>query len=130
MTVDAYFRFMKDNKEDNKLEEDIRRQRESLDTNDSKNLQELAVSSKDKISCLPMPADIAWQIKEDYHKLEDEPVAVRSSTRDKNLPEASFAGQLPPVYLEFTEKLVSWGIAFASVGPDMINETGEYNCCC
>jgi len=95
VTADAYFAFL----EKAKLSTKIRSLLEPLDSNDSKQLQQVASQVKKIISDAPMPAEIANEIKAAYAKLLTiKPsgrglVAVRSSATAEDLPEASFAGQ-------------------------------------
>ena len=89
VTADAYFQFLKTTKP----EDEIRQYLAPLDINDSKRLQEVSALIKDKISSLPIPADIISKIKEAYRNLGGGLVAVRSSATAEDLPDASFAGQ-------------------------------------
>ncbi len=89
VTSNAYFKFL----EVSKLIDEIRQYLGDLDVNDSKKLQEVSNLIKNRISSLPIPADIASKIRSAYRKLGGGLVAVRSSATAEDLPEASFAGQ-------------------------------------
>jgi pyruvate,water dikinase len=89
VTADAYFDFL--NKTG--ITSQIRRLLEPLDSNDSRQLQEISAAVKDVILKAAMPQDLATGIKEAYGKMGGGFVAVRSSATAEDLPEASFAGQ-------------------------------------
>jgi pyruvate,water dikinase len=89
VTADAYFDFLKKSK----LMDKIRHLLEPLDSNDSKQLQEIAAQVKQLILNTPMPAELATEIEQAYIKMGRGLVAVRSSATAEDLPEASFAGQ-------------------------------------
>jgi pyruvate,water dikinase len=89
VTADAYFKFL----EVSKLTDEIRQYLGDLDVNDSRKLQEVSKLIKNRISSLPMPADMSSKIRSAYRKLGGGLVAVRSSATAEDLPEASFAGQ-------------------------------------
>ena len=89
VTADTYFRFVRQSK----LLEEIEGRLQSLDTGDSRKLQEVASEIKGLIGSTPMPQDIAEAIAQAYRKLGGGLVAVRSSATAEDLPEASFAGQ-------------------------------------
>ena len=74
ITSEAYFEFLKTG-----LIHEVSKHLESLDVNDSRKLQEVANTIKDKISRAPMPSYMVDEIKKAYRKLGDGLVAVRSS---------------------------------------------------
>lgn len=89
VSANAYFEFLKETK----LEKEIRRLLESIDPDNTKELQRVATQIKDKISGAPMPLRMVKEIKDAYERLGKGLVAVRSSATAEDLPEASFAGQ-------------------------------------
>jgi len=89
VTADAYFDFLNETG----ITSQIRRLLEPLDSNDSRQLQELSAAVKNVILKAAMPQSLATGIKEAYRKMGDGFVAVRSSATAEDLPEASFAGQ-------------------------------------
>ncbi len=89
VTASAYFNFLKKAK----LMDKIRKLLKPLDTNDSKQLQDISNQVKQVISGATMPAELVKQIKQAYRKMNQGLVAVRSSATAEDLPEASFAGQ-------------------------------------
>ncbi|MFC1860037.1 phosphoenolpyruvate synthase [Chloroflexota bacterium] len=89
VTADAYFKFV----EKSGIGSKIRALLESLDVQDSKKLQGVAIQVQELIENAEMPADIAAQVKKSYVEMGEGLVAVRSSATAEDLPEASFAGQ-------------------------------------
>jgi len=89
VTANAYFDFIKSAKLDGK----VRNLLNSLDPNDSKQLQETANEIKQLILNAAMPPKLANEIQKAYIKLGKGLVAVRSSATAEDLSEASFAGQ-------------------------------------
>jgi len=89
VTSDTYFEFL----EQAKIIDRIRELLALIDTNDSKQLQDVAAQVREVISKATMPAEIAQEIREAYIKMDRGLVAVRSSATAEDLPEASFAGQ-------------------------------------
>ncbi|UCB43961.1 MAG: phosphoenolpyruvate synthase [Dehalococcoidales bacterium] len=89
VTADSYFNFLNETGITNQ----IRQLLEPLDTNDSRQLQEISAAVKDIILKAGMPQDLAAGIREAYRKMGGGFVAVRSSATAEDLPEASFAGQ-------------------------------------
>jgi len=89
VTSDAYFDFLRQTK----LVDKIRQLLESIDVNDSKQLQQVAAQVRRVISNAAMPPEIAKEIEQAYIKMGRGLVAVRSSATAEDLPEASFAGQ-------------------------------------
>ncbi len=89
VTAEAYSKFI----EGTGIASEIKRFLDALDVNDSKELQKVSGLIKERISDLPMPADMVRQIHAAYHKLGEGLVAVRSSATAEDLPDASFAGQ-------------------------------------
>ena len=89
VTSQAYFNFL----EQTKLMDKVRGLFRSVDLNDSKQLQKIAVQAKRIIQDAPMPPETAREIKEAYRKLGNGLVAVRSSATAEDMPDASFAGQ-------------------------------------
>ncbi len=89
VTSNAYFDFLRQTK----LVDKIRPLLESIDVNDSKQLQQVAAQVRRVISKAAMPPEIAKEIEQAYIKMGRGLVAVRSSATAEDLPEASFAGQ-------------------------------------
>ena len=96
VSAQAYFYFMKHNK----LTKDVTKLLKGLDVEDSKKLQAVSKTIKEKILKGAMPKDLADEIITAYQELSDKAmqrsgayVAVRSSATAEDLPEASFAGQ-------------------------------------
>ncbi|MBA7649092.1 Phosphoenolpyruvate synthase [subsurface metagenome] len=89
VTANAYYDFLRQTKLINK----IRKLLESIDVNDSKQLQQVAAQVRQIISNATMPPEIAKEIEQAYIKMSRGLVAVRSSATAEDLPEASFAGQ-------------------------------------
>lgn len=93
-TAKAFWHFV----EENKLKEPIGNALKELDTDQFKNLGDIGGKIRKKIMEAQIPDDLAGDIKESFHKLQEkekdmESVAVRSSATAEDLPEASFAGQ-------------------------------------
>ncbi len=89
VTAHAYFDFLQRTKITDKIRELLK----PLDSNDSKQLQQIAGEVKQVILNAAFPPDLASEIKEAYAKMGKGLVAVRSSATAEDLPEASFAGQ-------------------------------------
>ncbi len=89
VTASTYFDFL----QKSGITDRIRNLLKSLDTNDSKQLQETAAKVEQLILDAPMPPEIAREIEQAYIKMGRGLVAVRSSATAEDLPEASFAGQ-------------------------------------
>jgi len=89
VTANAYFDFLQRTKITDKIRELLK----PLDSNDSKQLQQIAGEVKQVILNAAFPPDLASEIKEAYVKMGKGLVAVRSSATAEDLPEASFAGQ-------------------------------------
>ena len=89
VTATAYFDFLKRTKITGKIHKLLK----PLDTNDSKQLQQIAEKMQQVILEADMPPELATEIREAYTKLGRGLVAVRSSATAEDLPEASFAGQ-------------------------------------
>jgi len=89
VTANAYFDFL----EKSKTMDKIRGLLEPLDTNNSRQLQQIAAEVRRVILDAPMPAELADKIKKAYMEMGGGLVAVRSSATAEDLPEASFAGQ-------------------------------------
>ncbi len=89
ITAHAYFDFLQRTKITDKIRELLK----PLDSNDSKQLQQIAGEVKQVILNAAFPPDLASEIKEAYVKMGKGLVAVRSSATAEDLPEASFAGQ-------------------------------------
>jgi pyruvate,water dikinase len=89
VTANAYFDFL----QRTKITDKIRALLKPLDTNDSKQLQQIAGEVKQVILDAPMQPEVASEIKEAYVKMGKGLVAIRSSATAEDLPEASFAGQ-------------------------------------
>lgn len=89
VTANAYYDFLQRSKTTDK----IRSLLKPLDTNDSKQLQQISTEVKQAILNAPMPPELADEIKKAYREMGRGLVAVRSSATAEDLPEASFAGQ-------------------------------------
>jgi len=89
VTADAYFDFLQETGISGKIRQILG----TLDSADSKQLQEIAARTEQVILDSPMPPKLAEQIKQAYIKMGRGLVAVRSSATAEDLPEASFAGQ-------------------------------------
>jgi len=89
VTASTYYEFLRRLKIKDKISSLLK----DLDTNNSKQLKQVASKSKQVIIDAIMPPDIVDAIKQAYIKLGDSLVAVRSSATAEDLPEASFAGQ-------------------------------------
>lgn len=89
VTANAYYSFLKEAG----ITEKIRSLLEPLDTNDSKQLQDVSAKIKDIIIKAAMPKSLSEAIKQAYVEMGKGFVAVRSSATAEDLPEASFAGQ-------------------------------------
>jgi len=89
VTASAYFDFL----EKANLTNEIRSLLKPLDSNDSKQLQDISNQVKQLISGADMPPELASKIKLAYREMGKGLVAVRSSATAEDLPEASFAGQ-------------------------------------
>ncbi|MFC1932672.1 phosphoenolpyruvate synthase [Chloroflexota bacterium] len=89
VTSDTYFDFLRQTK----LADKIREQLESINVDDSKQLQQVAAQVRQIISNAKIPPEIAKEIEQAYIKMGRGLVAVRSSATAEDLPEASFAGQ-------------------------------------
>lgn len=95
VTAQAYKHFLTQNK----LEPLIRKLLTDLDVNDPIKLDDAAKSVQKLIKKSSVPQELAWEIMENYFKLEklihkkSLPVAVRSSATSEDSKEASFAGQ-------------------------------------
>ena len=89
VTANAYFDFL----QSSKLTDKIRNLLNSLDPDDSKQLQQTADDVKQLILNAAMPLELANEIQQAYIKMGRGLVAVRSSATAEDLPEASFAGQ-------------------------------------
>ncbi len=89
VTADAYYDFL----QESKITDKIRNLLKPLDTNNSKQLQQIAAQVQKVILAAAMPQELASAIEQAYVKLGRGLVAVRSSATAEDLPEASFAGQ-------------------------------------
>jgi pyruvate,water dikinase len=89
VTADAYFQFLREAE----LTDRLRAYLNSLNPKDTKMLQETAFEVMQMITQAEMPKRMAEEIKKAYLKMQQGPVAVRSSATAEDLPEASFAGQ-------------------------------------
>lgn len=93
-TAMAYWDFL----EHNGLREKLSSSLEKLDKKDFKNLKKIGNDIRQSILKGDFPEELAQEIKDAYHELEEKEealtsVAVRSSATAEDLPEASFAGQ-------------------------------------
>ena len=89
VTAKAYYNFIQETGIGGKIQECL----ESLDVNDSKQLQQAAAKVKQVILDAPMSPRLAEEIQQAYVKMGRGLVAVRSSATAEDLPDASFAGQ-------------------------------------
>ena len=89
VTASAYFDFL----EKSTVKDKIASWLKSLDTSNSKRLQQVASVIKKLILDSPMPPELAEKIEKAYNDMGGGLVAVRSSATAEDLPEASFAGQ-------------------------------------
>jgi pyruvate,water dikinase len=89
VSVDAYFDFLK--KSD--IIDEIQTLLESLDIEDTKQLQRVSAVIKQMFLDSAIMPELADKIKLAYKQLGEGLVAVRSSATAEDLPEASFAGQ-------------------------------------
>ena len=89
VTANAYYDFLRKSK----ITDKIRSLLKPLDSNDSKQLQQIAAEVRQVILDAPMPPELAEKIKKSYIEMGGGLVAVRSSATAEDLPEASFAGQ-------------------------------------
>jgi pyruvate,water dikinase len=89
VTAEAYFDFLGANK----LDRDVAQLTKGLDPEDSKKLNEVAVTLQEKVKSHPLPSVLTQEIERAYDEMHQGPVAVRSSATAEDLPDASFAGQ-------------------------------------
>jgi pyruvate,water dikinase len=89
VTANAYFDFL----DKSTVKDKITSWLKSLDTSNSKRLQQVASIIKKLILDSPMPPALAEKIEKAYDDMGGGLVAVRSSATAEDLPEASFAGQ-------------------------------------
>lgn len=89
VTAPTYFYFL----ETTKLKKEILNLVNSINVEDSRQLQMVAYQIKNLISQAPLPSEISQEIEQAYRKLGKGLVAVRSSATAEDLPDASFAGQ-------------------------------------
>ncbi|MCJ7425934.1 MAG: phosphoenolpyruvate synthase [Dehalococcoidales bacterium] len=89
VTASAYFDFL----EKSTVKDKIASWLKSLDTSNSKRLQQVASVIKKLILDSPMPPELAEKREKAYNDMGGGLVAVRSSATAEDLPEASFAGQ-------------------------------------
>lgn len=89
ITTEAYQKFIKSNN----LGELIQQHVAEITTQDSSELEHISKKIRASINEGIIPWEIVDQIKHAYAKLDDEPVAVRSSATAEDLPDFSFAGQ-------------------------------------
>ncbi len=89
VSVDAYFDFLKQSD----IIDEIQTLLESLDIEDTKQLQRVSAVIKQMFLDSAVMPELAVKIKEAYKQLGEGLVAVRSSATAEDLPEASFAGQ-------------------------------------
>ncbi len=95
ITASAYRQFLLENK----LEPHIKKLLTGLDVDDPLKLDDASKAVQKLIKKSPVPQELAWEIMENYFRLEKEvhkknlAVAVRSSATSEDSKEASFAGQ-------------------------------------
>ena len=88
-TSEAYWFFM----EKNKLWPKIKKELESLDVKNTKQLQKTGKKIRQMIIKAKMPKELSDEIKKAYKRIGGGFVSVRSSATAEDLPGASFAGQ-------------------------------------
>ena len=88
VTTESYFHFLEEPGLCKKIEQIL----ETLNPDDSEQLNQVSAKIKEAITNARMPKHIADEIREAYRNLGGL-VAVRSSATAEDLPEASFAGQ-------------------------------------
>jgi pyruvate,water dikinase len=88
VTTQSYFHFLEESGLCKKIEHIL----ETLNPDDSEQLNQVSAKIKEEITNATMPKHIADEIREAYRNLRGL-VAVRSSATAEDLPEASFAGQ-------------------------------------
>jgi pyruvate,water dikinase len=89
VTADAYYNFL----EKTQIMNQIKKLLNSINPQDSKQLQQVAEEIQQIIIKSAVPDELVKQIYEAYEKLGNGLVAVRSSATAEDLPDASFAGQ-------------------------------------
>jgi len=89
ITVNSYKRFL----EETGLDKAIYGMLDTLNVNDNDQLEKVSKKIRNMILEKPFPKDMERLIKENYSKLKNKKVAVRSSATAEDLPTASFAGQ-------------------------------------
>ena len=100
VTAQAYFDFL----DKSSLRKKIVQAIDAIDTENTKQLEEVSEKARDWIRQAKMPEELSNEIKKNYLKLSEKRigflssseecfVAVRSSATAEDLPEASFAGQ-------------------------------------
>lgn len=89
VTADAYYTFL----EKTQIMTDIRKLLNSINPQDSRQLQQIAEVIQKIIIKSDMPSDLVEKINAAYKKMGGGLVAVRSSATAEDLPDASFAGQ-------------------------------------
>ena len=89
ITVAPYFKFSKEKG----LDEQIRVLSGNLDINDSQKLDTISKNIRNQIINKEFPGHLRKEIIDNYNKLKNKKVAVRSSATAEDLPTASFAGQ-------------------------------------
>jgi len=89
ITVNAFDYFLKKNE----LQQTIFKLLKTIDVDDTKKLESVALKIRKTILAKELPSDLVVEIKKSYALLENKKVAVRSSATAEDLPTASFAGQ-------------------------------------
>ncbi len=89
ITVNAYREFLKQNKLEDKIFPSLKK----LDIEKTEELDKESKRVRDLILGSEMPEAVKKEIVENYKKLKEKFVAVRSSATAEDLPTASFAGQ-------------------------------------
>jgi pyruvate,water dikinase len=89
VTASAYYTFL----EKTQIMGEIKKLLNSINPQDSRQLQHVAEVIQKIITKSDVPSEIVQQIYDAYKKLGDGLVAVRSSATAEDLPDASFAGQ-------------------------------------
>ena len=89
ITVNSYKRFL----EKNGLDIVIQNLLDTLDVNNNYQLEKVSKKIRALILEKPFPKDLEKLIKENYSRLKNKKVAIRSSATTEDLPTASFAGQ-------------------------------------
>jgi len=102
VSVNAYHQFLKENDLDTKIDQILG----SVSINNAEELEEKAHQVRELILSRELSSVIKNKILENYRKLQNKKVAVRSSATAEDIPTASFAGQADTFLNVSTEKEV------------------------